>query len=481
MRSVFSERAVRAALRLTAATALALTAAACSTDTTRFSQPMFNSSNDYTGSITPKKGVGYGGVPDEGAGVPQPAVQQAPLAAPGSYPSQPYPSQPYPQGQGSYNYSRQGGYPQQGGGYSQPSYNGGYPDGSPDSVSSISTPAATAAKPGTYVTVEQGETLYSISRRYGVPVDALMQANGISDPRQVRVGQRLSIPTYSASRSGWVTGAQPVAPAPQPVAVTPAPKSHNVSSVATATGTAPAPRASVAPVASGGTHTVATGETLYSISRRYGVTVEALSNQNGISSPSQLRVGQRLSIPGAGSTAAVINTKPQQVAVRTQNPAPVRQAVAQPVPPAPQAVPDDQPISTASIPAPQAINEGFRWPARGRVISAFGEANSGSANEGINIAVPEGTSVRAAENGVVIYAGSELEGLGNLVLVRHADNWVTAYAHNRSLKVARGDKVTRGQIIATAGQTGKVTSPQLHFELRKGSKPVDPLRYLSAL
>ncbi|MCB1480320.1 MAG: LysM peptidoglycan-binding domain-containing protein [Rhodobiaceae bacterium] len=476
MRSVFSERAVSASLKLTAATAMALALAACSTDTTRFSQPMFSSSNDYTGSITPKQGVGYGGVNPERGGASQPVIQQAPLAAPGSYPSQPYPSQPYPQGQASYTPPQQS-YPQQGG-YTPPSYDGSYNDGSPGSVSSIGT----TAKPGTHVTVEQGETLYSISRRYGVPVNALMQANGISDPTQVRVGQRLTVPTYSASRSGWVTGPQPAGatPAPQPVAMTPAPKPRQTSNVATATKVDRQPPAAAAPTSSGGTHTVATGETLYSISRRYGVTVEALSAQNGISSPSQLRVGQRLSIPGAGSTAAVISTKPQQVAVRTQSPEPVQQYAAQPEP-EPQVVADDKPINTASIPAPQAINEGFRWPARGRVISAFGEANQGSTNEGINIAVPEGTSVRAAENGVVIYAGSELEGLGNLVLVRHADNWVTAYAHNRDVRVNRGDKVSRGQIIATAGQTGKVTSPQLHFELRKGSKPVDPLRYLSAL
>lgn len=212
--------------------------------------------------------------------------------------------------------------------------------------------------------------------------------------------------------------------------------------------------------------------------------MSALQQQNGIASPSHLRVGQRLSIPGAGSTAAVINTKPQPAVARAPQPAPVQQAAVkhEPAPPAtPAQVVEDKPVSTAAIPAPQAINEGFRWPARGRVISAFGEANNGSTNEGINIAVPEGTSIRAAENGVVIYSGSELEGLGNLVLVRHSDNWVTAYAHARDLRVKRGDKVTRGQVIATAGQTGKVKSPQLHFELRKGSKPVDPLRYLSAL
>ncbi|MBN8958070.1 MAG: M23 family metallopeptidase, partial [Rhizobiales bacterium] len=95
------------------------------------------------------------------------------------------------------------------------------------------------------------------------------------------------------------------------------------------------------------------------------------------------------------------------------------------------------------------------------------------------LAVPEGTSVKAAEDGVVAYAGNELKGYGNLVLVRHSNGYVTAYAHASSLKVKRGDKVKRGQIIALAGQTGSVSSPQLHFEIRKGSSPVDPMPFLN--
>ncbi|MCB1472769.1 MAG: LysM peptidoglycan-binding domain-containing protein [Rhodobiaceae bacterium] len=491
MRSVFSESGERKFANVAAVSLVALAVAACSTDTTRFSQAGFSSSNDYTGSITPKEGVGYGGAQPGAYGAPQASVQQAPIAAPGSYPSQPYPSQPYPAPQ----YQQ----PMGQGGYSQaPTYNGGaYSDGSPGSVSSVRAvprPAASHVDPsGTVVTVESGETLYSISRRYGVPVNALMQANGISDPATVKAGQRLAIPRYSATQANWVVGAQPVAatPRPQPVAVsTPQPvaAARPTSSVATATRVDRAPAATpvttgtISTAANAGMHTVASGETLYSISRRYGVTVEALGAHNGISSPSQIKVGQRLAIPGAGRVSAA----PQPARVQTVAVAPAPQPVtvqpqAQPQPIYNQPAPQEQPVRTAAIPAPQAINEGFRWPVRGRVINAFGERNNGGNNDGINIAVPEGTSVRAAENGVVIYAGSELEGLGNLVLVRHADDWVTAYAHNSGLKVSRGDKVTRGQVIALAGQTGKVNSPQLHFELRKGSKPVDPLRYLSAL
>ncbi len=119
----------------------------------------------------------------------------------------------------------------------------------------------------------------------------------------------------------------------------------------------------------------------------------------------------------------------------------------------------------------------FRWPARGRIIQGF--ASGG--NDGINIAVPEGTSVKAAEGGTVVYAGNELKGYGNLVLIRHPNGFVSAYAHNGEVSVKRGDHVTRGQAIAKSGQSGNVASPQLHFELRKGSTPVDPTSYLAGL
>ncbi|EIM28513.1 peptidoglycan DD-metalloendopeptidase family protein [Microvirga lotononidis] len=161
-----------------------------------------------------------------------------------------------------------------------------------------------------------------------------------------------------------------------------------------------------------------------------------------------------------------------KVAALTQ-PEPVKPAVVQPVAPAPQPeaakAPVPEPEQTASL------SGDFRWPARGRVIAGFG-ANGG--NEGINIAVPEGTPVKAAEAGTVTYAGSEVKGYGNLVLIKHENGYVSAYAHNGSLNVKRGEQVKRGQVIATSGQTGNVTSPQLHFEIRKGAQPVDPMKHL---
>jgi len=121
----------------------------------------------------------------------------------------------------------------------------------------------------------------------------------------------------------------------------------------------------------------------------------------------------------------------------------------------------------------------FRRPAHGLIVSRFGAQSDGRRNDGINISVPRGTPVKAAENGVVVYAGDELTGLGKLVLVRHADGWVSAYGHNDRIAVKRCDTVKRGQEIARAGITGNVTKPQIHFELRKNARPVDPEQHLA--
>ena len=174
--------------------------------------------------------------------------------------------------------------------------------------------------------------------------------------------------------------------------------------------------------------------------------------------------------------AAAKAPEPVKVAAKPA-PAPQKVAIAEPAKPEP-ARPAKEPESTASLPAqPAAASAEFRWPARGRVITGFG---GGGSSEGINIAVPDGTPVKAAESGTVAYAGSEVKGYGNLVLIRHDNGYVSAYAHNGDIEVKRGQKVSRGQTIAKSGQSGNVTSPQLHFEIRKGSQPVDPMKYLAS-
>jgi len=249
------------------------------------------------------------------------------------------------------------------------------------------------------------------------------------------------------------------------------------------------------------TVTVASGENLYSLSRRYGVSVGEIQSANNLTD-TRLHVGQRLVIPGAGYTkprsaarvaardtpaAPVPSPKPKAPAVRsvktTSIPAPDKRASSTPAIAASDEVIGGQNRQVAKVgplPAPEPMSgNSFRWPVQGRIISAFGTKPDGGYNDGINVAVPTGTSVKAAENGVVAYAGNELKGYGNLVLVRHSNNWVSAYAHNDAILVHRGDQVRRGQVIAKAGNTGQVSQPQLHFELRKGSRPVDPTKYMS--
>lgn len=302
--------------------------------------------------------------------------------------------------------------------------------------------------------------------------------------------------------------------------------------VRSSTGPAPAAASASAPVRmsqgapkpaqpASGVHVVAAGESLISISNKYGKPRGEVARANGIPVTTNVRIGQRLVIPGVpqhkiqtkavaevpkapAARALALPAKPQTAAAQPPAAAPA-QASAKPakgtqvaslnpvVPAAAAARPEpvkerahvasapsdaaadakeSQPSATGAVPS-------FRWPVRGRVIAGFGPKPNGQQNDGINLAVPEGTSVKAAEDGVVAYAGNELKGYGNLVLVRHANGYVTAYAHASELKVKRGDAIKRGQIIALAGQTGSVASPQLHFEIRKGSTPVDPNQYLS--
>jgi murein DD-endopeptidase MepM/ murein hydrolase activator NlpD len=224
---------------------------------------------------------------------------------------------------------------------------------------------------------------------------------------------------------------------------------------------------------------VNSGDTLYSLGRRYGLSHKAIAQANGIGAQSSLRVGQRLSIPSAAPTSTARGGP--------FSPPPTHRAEAPAAPATTASAPQAE--KAAAVTAVDETEEArplggspqFRWPVRGRVISGYGAKANGQQNDGINLAVPEGTEVKAAENGVVAYAGNELKGYGNLVLLRHADGWMTAYAHNSQLMVKRGDNVRRGQTIARAGSTGGVASPQVHFEIRKGSTPVDPTQYLAAL
>jgi murein DD-endopeptidase MepM/ murein hydrolase activator NlpD len=224
---------------------------------------------------------------------------------------------------------------------------------------------------------------------------------------------------------------------------------------------------------------VAPGESLMGIARRSGVSLTVLARANNIQPYTKINIGDRLTIPGGHKVAAWHAPAPKVAEPRTV-PA-TREHVA--------SVPEQHArIAKADVRETKSVTKqteaagaipSFRWPVRGRIIAGFGQRPNGTENDGINLAVPEGTPIKAADNGVVAYAGNELKGYGNLVLIRHSDGFVSAYANASQLLVKRGDSVKRGQVIARAGQTGNVNSPQLHFEIRKGSTPVDPTKYLS--
>ena len=279
-----------------------------------------------------------------------------------------------------------------------------------------------AAPPATSTTAASvvaasGDTVYDIARRHRVSVRAVIEANNLTPPYRLRVGQRVVLPR---------------------------------------------PRE----------HLVRRGDTLYGISRRYGVGMYALARANRLGPPYTILVGQRLRLPGAARLAlAAPKPKPaatSKAAPGKATPAPKPKAASKTPRPPPPAIPSPPPSS----------GKGFLWPVRGKVVSGFGPKAKGLHNDGVNIAAPRGTPVLAAENGVIAYAGNELRGFGNLLLVKHDNGWITAYAHTQDLTVKRGDRVKKGQVIAHVGSTGNVSTPQLHFELRRGKNAVDPVKYL---
>jgi murein DD-endopeptidase MepM/ murein hydrolase activator NlpD len=318
---------------------------------------------------------------------------------------------------------------------------------------------------GTSITLAPGETIDGLSRRYGVPGAAIMRANNITAPASIRPGQHLVIPRYSSAPTGGGLAMRP----PQ------APARASVQSVSAGSGE----RA----------HIVAAGETLSLIARKYHRSRVALAKANNLEPDGKLRIGQKIIVPATKAPLRVAAASPAEPSLS----APAKGEATTPRPPntppagssgaahltSPSSEPEVQAITVSTPTQTTGMATNFRWPVHGKIVAGFGSKASGQQNDGINFAVPEGTPVKAADDGVVAYAGNELKGYGNLVLVRHANGFVTAYANASELMVKRGDQVRRGQVIAHSGQTGTVTAPQLHFEIRKGATPVDPTQYLS--
>ncbi len=265
-------------------------------------------------------------------------------------------------------------------------------------------------------------------------------------------------------------------------------------------------------------HVVMPGESVYRLAKKYAVTPGAIVDANGLKRPYRLYAGQVVAIPvpmdapmarpvqvaQAGTSAPPMVAPPTprlpmnagagsgaragDVAVASLEPlaAPAAPPAARMSAPSPMPAWKPAPVSAeaqrvASEAKPPSLSgDGFLWPVKGQVVSRFGEKPNGQRNDGINIAAPAGTAVRAAESGIVVYAGNQIAGFGNMLILRHAGGFITTYAHNERLDVTVGDKVRRGQVIAEVGSTGTVTAAQLHFELRKGTEPLNPLGHLVA-
>lgn len=293
--------------------------------------------------------------------------------------------------------------------------------------------------------VSKGDTLYSISNRYRLSMRDIATVNNLQPPFKLYEGQRLKMPP---------------------------PQEYKVQS----------------------------GDTLYGVSHTFGVNSNQIARLNDIRPPYALRIGQMLRLPSVTRKTApskavktsVASVKrealgaPSKKPAQTTKQAPVKTAQAQikdgvPIPsdkPAAYVKPKSVKVSKVTTRPAKRSSSKFLKPVRGKVISKYGAKKSGLHNDGINIAAARGTAVKAAENGVVVYAGSALKGSGNLILVRHDGQWMTAYAHLDHIGVKEGQRVTRGRSIGRVGSTGSVSTPQLHFEVRRGTSAMNPLKYL---
>ncbi len=369
--------------------------------------------------------------------------------------------------------------------------------------------AAVATERGDAIEVKPGDTLYKISRDHQVSVADLMSVNDLKSPA-IKPGQKLYLPSQKLAS---------------------AKSKASIKLPKTETAAAPA-LPSTAPQDWTGTYTVKQGDSLYQVARDHKVKLAELQSNNGIADARKVKPGTVLKVPGSSSASepaalpaptspaasapataqvqsgsgvvppAVPQAPSSSSAQATPSPSTTPAATSQSVAPTilnsapsasgeqkvaavetPNVASDAQPSggASASQPGSGSVAAKLRWPVSGKVVSQFGPKSDGTHNDGINIAVPMGTDVKAAEGGVVAYAGDELKGYGNLVLIRHDNGWVTAYAHNDTLLVKRGETVKRGQVIAKTGKTGQVDQPQLHFELRQGQKPIDPTPHMEKM
>jgi murein DD-endopeptidase MepM/ murein hydrolase activator NlpD len=335
-----------------------------------------------------------------------------------------------------------------------------------------------AEGPAKTYTVEKGDTLYGIGRKLGVRPEELARTNGLKEPYRLQPGQKLKGPRSEAKA-----------------------------------------------------YVIGDGDTLYAIARRFGVSAAAIAEANEMAIDTPIRAGARLILPDGFRDAGPIQTRVQVAVPQPAPTAPVQRPAPAPAPPPPAAQPQPRPAAPppaptaqqqqrppATTPAPVArppaatpppaqatparpaapvivptnptpadqqisqLGRGlFIWPLRGDILSTFGPKGTGQRNDGINVRTTAGAVVRAAADGDVVYAGDQVPGFGNLVLIKHADGWVTAYGHLGRVDVKMQQKITQGQQIGQAGSTGGVPEPQLHFEVRYAPTPADRARPIDPL
>ena len=523
----------KSAFNLLAVALLASAATGCSSDVSRFSGGLFGSGQDQmaTGSVPRRSMSGLQGDPVpqgdmQGGGAMQPAygnnnqsygnqsynqpypastgairsnariasapvtVQRSELSAPGaaapvaSRERQEALAQPFPASQASAPRKLQ----------AAPKL------AAPDTLTTGSTPKATgwSAANAPSVTVRPGESLAVLARRYGVPENEILRANGMKSASAVKPGQSILIPTFNGGSNAAKAASQTAdlskpgkAPEPyktpeQNVAVLPGANTARDKSQVSADGAMGKVAAAGGKAPGGaGSYTVKQGDSLAKIAKATGASVDSIKQANNLQA-SSIRIGQTLTIPGgsAGTDQMKTASIPAKASEpKAAAPAATETASNQPAgykaPAATQTVDEVEKKSDVASAAPEATGIGkYRWPVRGAVIAAYGANVNGSRNDGIDISVPQGTAIKAAENGVVIYAGNGLKELGNTVLVRHDDGTVTVYGNADTLSVTRGQKIQRGQTVAVSGMSGNVKQPQVHFEVRKDASPVNPITFL---
>lgn len=335
-------------------------------------------------------------------------------------------------------------------------------------------PGSTVTVPETGIhVVRPGENLGSIGQKYGVSRTTLVQANALKDPNNLKAGQRIKIPKVAVTAPRTIAAAQAQQPALPPHLLQP-----TKPNLLQKRGSVPVSAHQLSPAPIAGTYTVPAAAS------------PVAQPLPAAPAPRQTRLAMPMLKPVVDTQVADLADEPyvppSSTGTHSGTGGPLLSAPPK-APPQPKPEPKAQHLAALEpsskpldAPGSATATNVFIWPVQGTVISGFGASQNGARNDGINIAVEAGTDIRASDEGTVAYAGNELAGYGNLLLIKHSNGYVTAYAHNSRLLVKRGETVAQGQVIAKAGATGDVDRPQLHFEIRRGDKAVNPKIYLQS-